>query len=579
MNNYCPKCKKLLTFIEGFCTKCGAFVSFKEETPVADEPKPLVESKACDESKIVNKQPTIDESETTDETSENQNNTVGDVKQKVVYTKKEGSESFGDLKSELEQVKKDVDESKNEGTYVQVEPLHKKPESPQSENVNNKIEQPVYKHSQSSTYKQSADLEIFYNNTQISVVGMDQLFSVRLKATSGMLSNVQIFMEGSSSVGEKWVLHGNKMAVLSPGYQRELSIPYEPHRVGMTHFVLYVEYEKDGEQLRLESNEQRHRVYDVRDSAKSVVSNLSINIHNEIKNNTGHANDYNANSTLDSLNRLNQNLDPQADIRNYISQISSCGSYQPMSLYKTLWTPPASCGKGDNLQKLIRPSEPVDNLTLNLEGQLIHLIAGKDVMSFGKRRDNDVVTRILTNSLKASSEANGYISRSHCRIERNSDGDINIFDGLEKPSNWGTAVDGNKMSFSQPYCVTRGRFVLTLASDAPSSDFSMALKCHVVQHKDRVVRKYNLPISEEFDNVAALSIERTDDVDESFMIIWSYCDMGKIHNELSGMIIWQEDGYFGYYTKQKCGYFEDSMNLEVNGIDISVSEISQYGLN
>ncbi len=564
MNNYCPKCKKLLTFMEGFCTKCGAFVSFKEKTPGLEEPKPLVEPKPFDESNIV------------DEQSKKANNIMGDSKREVIYKNEEYSE---DLKAQLEQVKRDFEGAENARSYVEIDPFPQKIGCEKPDVFDgSKDEQPIYEKPKISKHKSSPDIEILYNNTQISVVGMDQLFSVKLKATSEVLSNVQIFMESSSSIGDKRVLHGNKIALLHPGYERELSIPYEPLRVGMTHFVLYVEYEKNGQQLRLESNEQRHRVYDVSESAKRVVSNLSINIHNEIRDNQGHANDYNSNSTLDSLNRLNQNLDPQEDIKNYISQIASYGSYQPMSLYKTLWSPPAECGRGNNLQKLIRPSEPVDNLTLNFDGHLVHLIAGKDVMSFGKRRDNDVVTRILNNSLKASSKANGYISRNHCRIERNSDGDINIFDGLERPSNWGTSVDRDKISFYQPHCLTKGSFVLTLASDAPSPEFSLVLKCNLLQHKDKVVKKYNLPISDEFDNVAAMSIERTDDVDESFAVIWSYCDMGKIHHKLSGMIIWHEDGYFGYYTKQKCGYFEDSMTLEINGIDIAVSEINQYGL-
>lgn len=422
-----------------------------------------------------------------------------------------------------------------------------------------------------------ADVELFYDNADFSVVGMDDTFNITLRAGSEKLTNVRVYAEHQSYDGPRVVGMTKELWHLRPGHSRKLSIAYKPRREGIAVYCLYIVYKLGDELCCLESDEREICVYPPETRAQDAIQSLSINIKNEIRDNQGHANDYPANSTLDGLDKLVHRVSPTDNIRSVIKEIAACGSEVQLELYKSNWRPVKSESAHSSVVVPVHlpgtpPSTPGNALTLQVGTKLVHLFNAGQSISIGRNRDNQVITRHIARNGSVNIDENKKISRRHCCIERNAD-EVRVSDS----SSWGTFLDGHKIHGRAVVNNHQNAFVVTMAGENTGVFGAFALKCQLWTCGHLMQKDCRLSGCSGKREISSIIIQRMDEHKESHVGIWRCCDMQSVDPALAGLMIWIQDGGFGYATAYDSGWLEPGVNLSVGRVGLRVMPHSPLG--
>lgn len=422
----------------------------------------------------------------------------------------------------------------------------------------------------------SSEIKLLYDITEFSVVGLEQAFSFTLQAGSNRLSNVCVYAEHQSASGNRIVGKSKELWRLPAGQERKVSIAYRSGPPGVAVYNFYVVFRSEDELCCMESDERRVPVYPPEMGARDAIQNLSISIKNEISNVSGHANDYQINGALGDLHDLMGRVDPEDNIKSVIKQIAECGSYVALQLFDSNWRP-ASAAKRALAPLPIPetlagrpPAEGRDGLTLRYDGRLIHLFSAAAGFDIGRSRDSQVVTRHIGADGSVAIEANQKISRLHCHIERSGDC-LRIQDG----SAWGTWINGAKLSGCSE--VQGSSFVLMLAGDSEREPGAFGLKCRLWSCSHDQQRECRLTTCDKKRAMASMILQRGDQHHESHVGLWHCCDLRSVAEQLAGMIVWQQDGGFGYAIGDDAGWLKPGMRLDVGGTLVEVTARAPLG--
>ena len=427
-----------------------------------------------------------------------------------------------------------------------------------------------------STEFSSADIELSYHNAEFSVVGLDDTFNIILKAGEKKLTNICVYAEHQSYDGPRVVGKTKELWHLRAGHSRKLSIAYKPRREGVAVYCLYIVYKREGELCCLESDERRIEVYPPGARAKDAIHNLSINIKNEIRDNHGHANDYGASNTLDGLDRLIKTVAPSDDIKSMIKEIAKCGSYIQLELYNSNWHPVKTDSAEMEVVVPLRlcgaPAEGESALTLLFAGNRVHIFEVDGSFSIGRTRDNQIVTRHIAHNGCVNMEANKKISRRHCLIEQSGD-EICVLDN----SSWGTFLDGHAVHGSAVLKKQQNSFVLSLAGEDSNAFSAFALRCQLWTCGHAMQKECRLAGCAGKRETSSIILQRMDAHKESHVGLWHCCDMQSVDSALAGLVVWRQDGGFGYATATESGWLHPGLTLMVGGKPVEVLEHSPLG--
>lgn len=199
----------------------------------------------------------------------------------------------------------------------------------------------------------------------------------------------------------------------------------------------------------------------------------------------------------------------------------------------------------EELQKPVVPTpEPCSRLSIEYKraGQVrrLHIITAETVV-FGRSASCDVVVRVLARGGDATL-ANRTIGRRHFTIE-NSGAYASVLDGVRveggavEASKNGTFVDGRKVVYP---CLIEGRGEILQITPRPVAPdlahwslhcWQSETVCAELSSELRSVTCANAP------RVAAVYMERLDEMPEDVLILWSALQLGKVDKSLEGLAL------------------------------------------
>jgi len=424
------------------------------------------------------------------------------------------------------------------------------------------------------------DLRIEYNMASFFVVGMSMPFSFRITPLVEKLDNI-IISVNSEIDGKEW--HNIKSLTHKPvkGKSFEHRINFKPgDTYGVISFEIYIAYQKEGKNYSFEAA-TRHKVYPQNGKAKDVLETIIVNINNEI--NTGHAADVNVRNGLDQFDSILRNTDKDDTIINLINRGYD---FPPamciLPLYPSNWIPPSNHALQEGRKETIIKAP--DNITICLNNNMyIHLLA-KEYCSLGKKRENDIVTRIFDPHGKPASELNAKISRFHCRIELHGDscfikdGGFYPDEGIERASSCGTYVNGEKIAPRDSIKLKTNivsKLCLAGENEELSGVFAMDM-IPVICHTPS--KNCSMAINCTPGILSSIILKRKDHIPECFVILARCIDMGMVHPLLKGMEVWKGNGVFQFSIGAKHGMLLEENKITCGTTKLVVQKFKQWGL-
>ena len=307
------------------------------------------------------------------------------------------------------------------------------------------------------------ELEILYNVSRLFVEGLEMPFQFRITPLREEISDlcIEIRRRQSSPGGELLVARDEPAWFPVRGKTMENPVGFrpEPGSAGHVTFDIYVGYQSSGIR-KWYLTRKTHTVFQPKTQAESVARELNIQFHNELS--QGHAGDAQVHQTLQGLETL---IHAKKDYVEDFRGVDVPELWVRLPLARCQYKPLSGKPTGPVHSRV--ETEPF-RLKLRGPGGVIHLLSGS-ILTMGRSRENDVVTRVTLADGSTPTGPNERISRYHAQIQRQGNRCMLIDRGCDpvtkvaKPSAMGIMLDDRP--------VPRGQSV-SLPMDR---DFSIAL--------------------------------------------------------------------------------------------------------
>ena len=251
-------------------------------------------------------------------------------------------------------------------------------------------------------------LVISFNTAAVFMVNCRQSLQFQLHANKP-LENVT------------FVVHLNDKHLAKKSYRnltaerRNVKIGITPRQHGSQEFQVFVTWQHGDEQFSRESGDEDVMVYPESANIAELLGavNYAPNIQND-----GHAVDINVAGPGDIL----ASIDPHANLRDHLDKIRGLERWKQLALFGSHASPSSA--------PVIPPRPPKAiqrQLTLNIDGQFLQLIAGAGEHALGRDRPNDIVTRIPEQragiiTLRAKHGRSSALTRTHVTLSVRHDG-------------------------------------------------------------------------------------------------------------------------------------------------------------
>lgn len=425
-------------------------------------------------------------------------------------------------------------------------------------------------------------IELRYNLSQVFMEDMRQPFTFEVIARSDDIRNLCVYVV-SEDPTLAWHGASRRIASVKRGRSRRVSVAYQPRTNGILPFALYVVFECGGDSVALESNDQSVHVYPSGARAGDAVRELQVTFHNEIQ--AGHAADIQVRDAADQLGGLSSKLDPNDQLRDHIKGIAETGAMKRLDLFESLWTPGSLPKTGTHAPRLPdRPQDAAcDRLTLCLGDRHIQLVAGEEDILLGRERGGDhpchIVTRAFTAGGKQDAKRSLWISRKHARLCCR-DGGVTIAPAPNSSSAPKLLVGGTSSTPDEPVALPeREPVTLALAPGDDGADPAVVLQAHLwpcttnlhpTLCRDCPGRNSGEP--------ACLSLERSDDIPETYLVVWHCAPLHALHNDLEGVTVFRRQDAFAIAWKDRLDWLVPGHTYPTPAGDLRAEEYFQYGL-
>jgi hypothetical protein len=315
-------------------------------------------------------------------------------------------------------------------------------------------------------------------------------------------------------------------------------------------------------------------VYPADSSAKQIADKIVVNITNDIK--MGHASDLHQSlDATSALGRFADNRSPRglSELLDVLTtEVRAFRRLQFNEVGGSAQAPPGP-----------PPEARADRLTLFVGAQRLQLLAGVRA-TLGRNRANRLVTRRFGETPEETQRLNGRISKFHCTLEHDGaefvirDGGTDA-SGCFKRSACGIFWQGKPVAGSVRGPV--GSFPtaaeLGLAGTAGAYDIGLqAHGCRLNPAHCSSCQRHEV-VSCRRGQVPAVVLRRTDGVPETYALLWSCLDLGRVFPQCAGLIVCHEQGAFSWRSLGAAGWLTPG-SFSSAGTLITVCEFAQHGL-
>lgn len=358
--------------------------------------------------------------------------------------------------------------------------------------------------------------------------------------------------------------------VLRAGRSREVGLDFDvPAGMrGIRTFVWQISYELDSVAKRFEA-QSRHEIFPANENASQVVEKVILNIQ------AGHASDIHIQGDVLDYYRHLRDGHKGLKLTDLLHEARSAPPvWRDLPLYE--------CEAGLSGMPVPPPSAQMSKLTLVVGSWRIHLAAGS-LLTLGKNRACDWVTRLFDDHGKASEDANVRISRFHVRLAWESNGTLMAHDGAKpgQPSSWGVYVDGRRVSASGVALPLERPFALTLAGADSSAGDVFSFQGEVLTCGSMELDARDCPAPRRFDerSPACMVLRRSDKVQERFVWIHSCCACERVLPELRNVLVWRQRDAFGARLGTKKVWLTPDSEWQLpSGATLKAMACAQHGL-
>jgi len=419
------------------------------------------------------------------------------------------------------------------------------------------------------------DMRLEYNAAQFFVDGVNSPFALRLLFLCDGITQVTVAVEADA--GAKWSKVKRLMIQPVKGVEFTHRINYRPENLcGVVSFDVRVSYCKAGEMQTFEASTE-HKVYPADSSAREVMDNIIVNIHNEIS--ADRAGDAAVYNNLDQLRDLKDRTAADAKARNLIDQINDLPpAFCALDLYPSVWQAPEHSVHVP-LPAEAPPEAKCDRLTLVADGRYYQLIAGDD-WAFGRERRNEMVLR----HIGGNREDNLRISRFHCRIELHGehcyvkDGGFDPEKGVTRESSAGTFVNGQRLAArGSVELKTDAVNTVGLAGAGLQDPGALVLEAEPVRCRDDHLL-CRMASSCTAGMISTVFVRRLDEVAESYVLLVRCTDMGRLRPEWRGLRIWRQDGGFMYSFRGRADWLAPGRKVVSDRLETECVSFRQWGI-
>jgi hypothetical protein len=426
----------------------------------------------------------------------------------------------------------------------------------------------------------SHPIAVHYNAAQFLVQDMSQTLEFDVCAVHESLHAVCVHIEDGGGAQE-WRGTSRSLHHLAKGKRRRLSISVRPQCYGVHSFSVYVEFKIGERSCVLESDEVSHRIYPQSMSAGEALQTLRVTINNKISS-SGYGDDV---AVRNDLADLTSQIDPRVKVCNYIDTLAQMKAFKELELYSSKWTPRTALHGNDMSQALRVPSQPAnaacDRLTLRSRGgtQRVHLVASKDVLTLGRKRECDVSLRIFDSGGEVDAYSSKHISGDHMRVRFSASG-VAVGDGIAagKPSTFGLWVDGVRVRpGSETVLEDGGSRRLGLCGKTPETAHLM-LRAAVLGCLPK--RASHCPRGgNDCKRVgSALLLTRDDDVPEAYALIEGCLALSAVDRDWGNWEVFRMQGGFLAVCGRDVQWLTPGQTLSVGEHTWQVEPFLQFGM-
>ena len=415
------------------------------------------------------------------------------------------------------------------------------------------------------------DFRVEYNRMRVFLAGVQSTFNFRVTPISEGAkdcSNIRLMVHSHGYLSQPIDYRYPQLKTIRSGVSLPVAhLGLHPATAGMDiEGEVFFGYIKDGVE-RTFFQTFLWDAYPPNEAPSKVIENLSVRI-GDIVPTVDRAGDQNV--ALNFLNGLSQKGISRAD---ELQKLKMPAVYDELALFECDgW--PGSEGHAATQLGPPRAQAISEKLTLSLpSGLLVHFLAMPQVQ-VGKKRECDVIARILERSGDALPERNQNLSRFHCRIS-NQGGKCILTDGDgKKKSMCGTYLDRVKLAPVGSETLPLNRvFKLSLAGADRSDPHALTFECRIWSCNS--ADKCFLGLHEECkpDNASCMVMGRTDDIPEKFVLLWRFCHLHVVESESEDMLVFRYKGAFAFRKHGQCGWLVPGQKVG----ELDVRKFKQFG--
>lgn len=287
----------------------------------------------------------------------------------------------------------------------------------------------------------------------------------------------------------------------------------------------------------------RHAIIPVGQTQNTIINNYTLNggsllkVTGSIINNTASGDDI-----IKDINR-------QAPL------------FKGVKIRKTDWRPEDLWRANENVYG--RPGK-YDELTLEYENTLIHVIAKKDI-SIGRFKDNDIALVDWVGNRAYDQYPTVSVSRHHAVLH---------YDGehleIENLSSDGTDIDNGLKT------IRKGQ-VAILSGQKTTLDFgTIRLFANLQMCRQKTLNRMCANCMGH--PIKSLVLKRADGLPEMFLCVWQCCDLEAVSPDLKGFMLYHRNGGFMLQTPSERIYnMELDLELEEDNRKITIGNVVKMG--
>ncbi|MCX7591096.1 MAG: FHA domain-containing protein, partial [Kiritimatiellae bacterium] len=419
-----------------------------------------------------------------------------------------------------------------------------------------------------------ADIKVEYNIARVFVEGLIFPFDFRITPLVSGVEDVRIEIEtgGAETVRE------SPPEVWEPNVTVDVPLRFRAPEGcrGIVPFRVYIGWRRGGTR-HWGTFTARHRVFRRRDRVGPALNTLYLDVSQKINVADTKASDPQIHVQVESLKGALDALQTRADDpASDLEHVDLPAVWQTVVLRK--------CRRGVPLTKEAPPREArVARLTLERKGVLLHLLSGSEVQ-LGRNRECDIVTRVFAAD-GTCSEQGQWISKFHCRIALQG-GTVRLINegrnpmtGEVKAPDNGTLLDGKEVPPGTSTDLPTGRgFTLGLARRGFGAAPVLTLQGRVWMAAEFPFEPDDCGAEPDSKAPACLVLRRTDEVPESFVVLWQRCLARFFAPEFGDLCLCRREDAFALRSASSCDWLVAGDGATDSRRGVVVRPYSQWGL-